>query len=246
MKKLVIAGNWKMNKTRNEAIDFVTELNAKELNFDGEMMIFAPTYILSELNNLANDNLVIGAQNVHQMASGAYTGETSIEMIKSIGINTTLIGHSERRQYFNETDKIVNEKTIAALNSGLRAIVCVGETKDEREAGITNEILNTQTVKAFENVSAEDMKNVIVAYEPVWAIGTGLVASNEDANEACKYIRGVVAGLYSQEVADALVIQYGGSVNPANVKELMAQSDIDGALVGGASLEVDSFVSLLV
>lgn len=246
MKKLVIAGNWKMNKTSEEAIAFVNEINAKELNYAGEIMIFAPTIFLNELNKVANTNITIGAQNIHQMERGAMTGETSIEMIKSVGINATLVGHSERRQFFNETDKVVNEKTLAALAAGLRTIVCVGETQEEREAGITNEVLKTQTVKAFENVAIEDMANVIVAYEPVWAIGTGLVASNEDANEACKYTRSVIAELYNEEVANNLVIQYGGSVNPGNVKELMGQSDIDGALVGGASLEVESFVNLLV
>jgi triosephosphate isomerase len=183
---------------------------------------------------------------MHQAEAGAYTGEVSADMLVDLGIKNILIGHSERRQYFNETDKIVNEKLHLAINKGLNAVVCVGETKDEREAGITNTLLKTQTTKAFEEVAESDAKNVIIAYEPVWAIGTGLVATNEEANEACAYIRSVIADMYSQETADTIIIQYGGSVTPATVADLMGQSDIDGALVGGASLVVDSYVDLLV
>jgi triosephosphate isomerase len=248
MRKLVIAGNWKMNKTEKEGVAFVEELKKVNTdNFTGRKMIFAPSIMLKSLvESTKGSNIEIGAQNMHQAEAGAYTGEVSADMLVDLGIKNILIGHSERRQYFNETDKIVNEKLHLAINKGLNAVVCVGETKDEREAGITNTLLKTQTTKAFEEVAESDAKNVIIAYEPVWAIGTGLVATNEEANEACAYIRSVIADMYSQETADTIIIQYGGSVTPATVADLMGQSDIDGALVGGASLVVDSYVDLLV
>ncbi len=247
MRNIVIAGNWKMNKTKEEGLAFVEELKNKDLaGYSASKMIFAPSFMLDALVQATEGTeIIVGAQNMHQNESGAFTGEISADMLKSIGVETILIGHSERRQYFNETDAIVNEKLHLAINKGLKPVVCIGETLEEREGEITNQVLKTQTEGAFVNVDAKDAANTIIAYEPVWAIGTGMTATAEDANAACAYVREVVAGLYSQEVADQVIIQYGGSVNPANVEEILGQSDIDGALVGGASLEVDSYVSLL-
>ncbi len=247
MRNIVIAGNWKMNKTKEEGLAFVEELKTQELsNYKATKMVFAPSFMLDALVEATKGTeIIIGAQNMHQAESGAFTGEISADMLKSIGVETILIGHSERRQYFNETDAIVNEKLHLAIAKGLNPVVCIGETLEEREQEITEEVLKTQTVGAFKDVDAKDAANTVIAYEPVWAIGTGMTATAEDANKACAYVREVVAGLYSQEVADQVIIQYGGSVNPSNVEEILGQSDIDGALVGGASLAVDSYVSLL-
>ncbi len=247
MRNIVIAGNWKMNKTKAEGLSFVEELKTQDLSsYKATKMVFAPSFMLDALVEATKGTeIIIGAQNMHQEESGAFTGEISADMLKSIGVETILIGHSERRQYFNETDAIVNQKLHLAINKGLNPVVCIGETLEERESGITEEVLKTQTVGAFANVDTKDVANTVIAYEPVWAIGTGMTATAEDANKACAYVREVVAGLYSQEVADQVVIQYGGSVNPSNVEEILGQSDIDGALVGGASLAVDSYVSLL-
>lgn len=247
MRNIVIAGNWKMNKTKAEGLSFVEELKTQDLSsYKATKMVFAPSFMLDALVEATKGTeIIVGAQNMHQEESGAFTGEISADMLKSIGVETILIGHSERRQYFNETDAIVNQKLHLAINKGLNPVVCIGETLEERESGITEEVLKTQTVGAFANVDAKDVANTVIAYEPVWAIGTGMTATAEDANKACAYVREVVAGLYSQEVADQVVIQYGGSVNPSNVEEILGQSDIDGALVGGASLAVDSYVSLL-
>ncbi len=247
MRNVIIAGNWKMNKTNQEGIDFVSELKASNLdNYDAKKLIFVPSIMLSDLAKEAiNSDLVIGAQNMHQDPKGAYTGEISAQMLKSIGIKYILIGHSERRQFFNETDMIVNQKLKLAIENELVPTVCVGETLEEREANITNTVLETQIKGAFSNIDINDMSNVIIAYEPVWAIGTGLVATPTQANEACSFVRKVVASIFDNEVAENIVIQYGGSVSPANVDEIMSQTDIDGALVGGASLEVDSYLKLL-
>ena len=248
MKKNVIAGNWKMNKTNSEGVAFINELKSIDTTgFSGQKLIFAPTIMLQELlNETKGTDIAIGVQNIHQNEEGAFTGETSIKMVKSLGINYVLVGHSERRQYFNESDKIVNTKTKLVLENDLKAVVCVGETLEERKAEITNSILNTQVTNGLDGIEEADMKDIIIAYEPVWAIGTGLVASAEDANEACKYIRSVIKDMYNSEVAEAVVIQYGGSVTPDSVNELISQTDIDGALVGGASLDATSYSKLLV
>ncbi len=247
MRKVVVAGNWKMNKTIEEARSFANELKTKDLSgFNCEKMVFAPSYMLEQLSKeLEGTSVVVGCQNMHQLESGAMTGEISADMIKSIGIKDVLVGHSERRQFFNESDKVVNEKMLMAIKKDLNPFLCIGETLEEREAGIMEKVLKTQTVKAFENISSDDAKKVVIAYEPVWAIGTGKTATAEDANSACRFVREVVAEIYDVEVAKNMVIQYGGSVNPGNVDEILSQPDIDGALVGGASLEVDSYVSLL-
>ncbi len=247
MRNIVIAGNWKMNKTKEEGLAFVEALKSKDLaSFEAKKQIFAPSFMLDALVEATKGtDITVGAQNMHQEENGAFTGEISADMLKSIGVDTILIGHSERRQYFNETNEIVNAKLQLAIKKDLNAVVCIGETLEEREEGITNNVLKEQTEKAYANVSAEDAAKTIIAYEPVWAIGTGMTATAEDANKACAYVREVMAGLYTQEVADQVVIQYGGSVKPENVAEILGQSDIDGALVGGASLDVDSYVALL-
>ncbi len=247
MKRTVVAGNWKMNKTLEEAKKFIVELTSKELpNKEIEVELYVPSVYLMVLNTYVKDtNIKLGAQNIYQELSGAFTGETSIEMLKSIGIERTLVGHSERREYFNETDKIVNQKVLLCLENDVKPVVCIGETLDQREANITNNVLKTQVTEALKNVSKEDMKNIIVAYEPVWAIGTGVTATAEDANEACKYVRNVIESLYDSETAENTVIQYGGSVKPENVQEILSQEDINGALVGGASLEVESYLQLI-
>lgn len=246
MNRVVIAGNWKMHKTIDEAVQFVEELKKEDLGTEVEAHLYVPAVYLDRLSNLVKgSNIVVGAQNVHQELKGAFTGEIAISMLESVNIKNTLVGHSERRQYFNETDVIVNQKTILCLENGISPVVCVGETLEERDAKVTNQVLKDQTTKALKGVSETDMEKVIIAYEPVWAIGTGKTSTPEDANDACKYIREVVKDIYNEEIANNLVIQYGGSVKPDNVKEILAQSDINGALVGGASLEKDSFVQLI-
>ncbi len=247
MKRTVVAGNWKMNKTLEEAKEFIVDLTSNKLPNDNiEVELYVPSVYLMVLNTYVKDtNIKLGAQNIYQELSGAFTGETSITMLKSIGIERTLVGHSERREYFNETDKIVNQKVLLCLENDIKPVVCIGETLDQREANITNNVLKTQVTEALKNVTKEDMENIIIAYEPVWAIGTGVTATAEDANEACKYVRSVIASLYDEEIATNTVIQYGGSVKPENVQEILSQEDINGALVGGASLEVQSYLELI-
>ncbi len=247
MKRTVVAGNWKMNKTLEEAKEFILELTSTKLpNNDIEVELYVPTIYLAILNTYVKDTKIkLGAQNIYQELSGAFTGETSISMLKSIGIEKTLIGHSERREYFNETDKIVNQKVLLCLENDIKPVICIGETLDQREANITNNVLKTQVTEALKNVLEEDIKNIIIAYEPIWAIGTGVTATAEDANEACKYVRSIIKSLYNEEIAQNTVIQYGGSVKPENVKEILSQEDINGALVGGASLNVDSYLELI-
>lgn len=248
MRKVIISGNWKMNKTKEEAIEFFNQLSKIDLsNKKCEMKIFAPNLYIDTLNKMiANLNVEIGCQNMHQLDAGAYTGEISARMLNSIEINNVLVGHSERRQYFNETDKIVNEKLKMALANNIVATFCVGELLEERESNITNKILEEQITNGLSGISESEISSIIVAYEPVWAIGTGLTASSEDANNACKFIRGLISKLYNEEVAENIVIQYGGSVTPDTVNELLSQSDIDGALVGGASLDATSYAKLLI
>ncbi len=247
MRNTIIAGNWKMNKTLDEALAFVEELkNTDTSASSAQKMIFAPSLFLSELVKATEGtDIVVGSQNLHEQESGAYTGEISADMLLSIGVTTTLIGHSERREYYNETDAVVNAKMKLAIAKNIKPILCIGEILSERENDLTNSVLERQVKKAFEGLTEEEIKDVVIAYEPVWAIGTGLTATSKQANEACNFVRSIVASLYSEETANNMVIQYGGSVNPGNVEELLGKSDIDGALVGGASLEVASYVALL-
>jgi triosephosphate isomerase (TIM) len=247
MRKPIIAGNWKMHKVLSEAASFVEEV--KGLVPPAEKMdsvICAPAPFLERLVNIVKDyDLKIGAQNMHFEDSGAFTGEVSPVMLKDLGVTYVILGHSERREMFAETDETVNKKTLSAFKHGLIPIVCCGETLEEREAGKTNEIVSSQVKKALTGLTPEQAKQVVIAYEPIWAIGTGKSSSAEDANEVCGHIRQVVAEQFSKEVADAIRIQYGGSVKPSNIKEFLAQEHIDGALVGGASLDPQSFLQLL-
>ncbi len=240
-----MAGNWKMNKTRDEALQFIYAVsNRLPKNEKLDSIICAPAIILRDLVKRQGDDLRIGAQNMHEKESGAYTGEISPVMLQSTGVEYVILGHSERRQYFNETDEAVNLKIHKALEFNLKPILCVGESLEQRESGITHTILENQIHKAFLNVKEEELNNIIIAYEPIWAIGTGKVASAEVADEACGYIRSLIRDLYSPKAADQIRILYGGSVSTKNVDELMAQPNIDGGLVGGASLNADSFIEL--
>jgi len=247
MRKPIIAGNWKMHLTIEEAKDFVSEIENKLPSAEEvDSVLCVPfTHLPSLVEQAKGKALAIGAQNVHFEEQGAFTGEVSPKMLSSIGVDYVIIGHSERRQYFNETDETVNLKAHAAFKHNLIPIICVGEYLEEREAGQTKQVVRTQVEKAFANLSPEQATKTVIAYEPIWAIGTGKSSSAADANEVNAYIRTVVAELYSTEVADQIRIQYGGSVKPENIKEYMAQPDIDGALVGGASLKPDSFLQLL-
>ena len=246
MRKPIIAGNWKMNKTRDEALQFIYAVKAHVASTDVvESVVCAPFPYLRCLVKRQGASLRVGAQNMHFESAGAYTGEVGPEMLTSIGVSYVVLGHSERREMFNETDETVNKKVHAAFANGLTPIICVGESLEQRETGATNAVVDTQTVAALEGLTDEQVKRVVIAYEPIWAIGTGRTATAEQANETIGYIRSVIERVYGREVAEAVRIQYGGSVNPSNIKELMAQEHIDGALVGGASLDPKSFLSLV-
>ncbi|MBM7567026.1 triose-phosphate isomerase [Paenibacillus sacheonensis] len=246
MRKPIIAGNWKMFKTVSEATAFFADVKGKA-EVDGvETVICAPFTTLPALVEAAKGTTIaIGAQNVHFEDNGAYTGEISGIMLKDLGVQYVIIGHSERRAYFAESDEIVNKKVHAAFKHGLTPIVCVGEKLEEREAEQTKSVCKVQTEAAFQGLSAAQAAEVVVAYEPIWAIGTGKSSTSADAEDVIAFIRGVVAGLYDAATANAVRIQYGGSVKPNNVSEYMGQSNIDGALVGGASLEPASFIQLV-
>ncbi|MFD1957037.1 triose-phosphate isomerase [Paenibacillus thailandensis] len=246
MRKPIIAGNWKMFKTVSEAESFFSEVKGKAEVEGVESVICAPFTALPALVQAAKGtSIAIGAQNLHFEDSGAYTGEVSGIMLKELGVKYVIIGHSERRAYFAETDEIVNKKVHAAFRHGLTPIVCVGEKLEEREAGQTKDVCKTQTVAAFQGLSAEQAAEVVIAYEPIWAIGTGKSSTAADAQDVIGYIRGIVASLYGETTASAVRIQYGGSVKPNNVAEYMREADIDGALVGGASLEPASYIALV-
>jgi triosephosphate isomerase len=245
-RKPIIAGNWKMFKTVGEAQAFFSEVKGKA-EVDGvESVICAPFTALPALVEAAKGtSIAIGAQNLHFEDNGAFTGEISGVMLADLGVKYVIIGHSERRAYFAETDEIVNKKTHAAFKHGLTPIVCVGEKLEEREADQTKEVCKVQTEAAFQGLSAEQAAQVVIAYEPIWAIGTGKSSTAADAEDVIAYIRGIVAGLYGEATANAVRIQYGGSVKPNNVTEYLGQANIDGALVGGASLEPASYIALV-
>ncbi|AOV06908.1 triose-phosphate isomerase [Sporosarcina ureilytica] len=247
MRKRIIAGNWKMHKTAEEAKQFTEEVLTKLPESEKvEAIVCPPALYLENLVEMAKDsNLSIAAQTMHEAKEGAFTGEVSPAMLVSIGVKHVVLGHSERREYYNETNESVNAKTKAAFENGLTPIVCVGETLEERESDATVKIVSDQVTKAFSDVSAENAKQAVIAYEPIWAIGTGKTATAEDANEVCGAIRNTVENLYGADVANAVRIQYGGSVNPKNIEELLSMEHIDGALVGGASLEPASFLQLV-
>ena len=246
MRRKVIAGNWKMNMLPNEAMACIEQLASLVKDTENEVILCVPyTDLFYSLLTAQGTNIKIGAQNMHFEEKGAFTGEVSGPMLKCIGVEYVIIGHSERRQYFAETDETVNKKIKAALTNELKPIVCVGETLEQRESGKAEEVFTTQTRKAFEGLSAEDAKKVIIAYEPIWAIGTGKTATSEDANNSVKAIRNEIRSLYGDEVADEIIIQYGGSVKSSNAKELFTTSDIDGGLVGGASLKAEEFAKIV-
>ncbi|HOZ54422.1 MAG TPA: triose-phosphate isomerase [Clostridia bacterium] len=246
MRKKVIAGNWKMNMLPNEAISFIQNLAPMVKDSKHEVVLCVPyTDLFYSLLTAQGTNIKIGAQNMHWEENGAYTGEVSAKMLKSIGVEYVIIGHSERRQYFAETDETVNKKVKAAFINGLKPIVCVGESLEEKEKGKTEEIITSQTQKALEGLSNEQIINTIIAYEPIWAIGTGKTATATDANDSIKAIRNKIKDLYGIEVSQQVIIQYGGSVKASNAKELFETSDIDGALIGGASLKVDELEKII-
>lgn len=242
LRQAVIAGNWKMNKNRAEAAELINALKPIAADKTCGVIICVPyTNLETALELTKGTNIKVGAENCHFKKSGAFTGEISADMLKEMGVEYVIIGHSERRQYFAETDLTVNRRTKAALAAGLKVILCVGEMLAEREDGITEDVVELQTVAAFTGISAEDAKNVIIAYEPVWAIGTGKTATAEQANETIGYIRKVLAENFCADCAAKVRIQYGGSMKGSNAKELMAQPEIDGGLIGGASLKAPDF-----
>ena len=235
-----------MNNTPAETTALINAMKPLVKDADCDVVICAPYIdLFAAMAAAEGSNIKIGAENCHWAEKGAFTGEVSAEMLKAAGVPYVIIGHSERRQYFGETDETVRDRVRAALNAGLKVILCVGEVLSERQLGITAEVVRKQTKVALSGVSEEELKDIIIAYEPVWAIGTGLTATPEQANEVCKLIRELIAELYSKDAADRFVIQYGGSMNDANAKDLLAQYDVDGGLIGGASLKADKFAAIV-
>jgi len=243
LRRTVIAGNWKMNKTPAEATELINTIKAEiagKKTDECDIVACVPYVdIANVVEAVKGSPIKVGAENVHWEKSGAYTGEISADMLKAVGVEYVIIGHSERRQYFGETDITVNKRVHAALAAGLKVILCVGELLEQREQGITAEIVSMQTKIDLMGVTAEDMKNIIIAYEPVWAIGTGKTATAAQADEVCGIIRNVIASLYSKAVADSTTIQYGGSMNAKNAEELLSMENVDGGLIGGASLKAE-------
>lgn len=241
MRKPIIAGNWKMNKTPSEARELVSALIPLVKDAKYDVVVCTPAVDFAAVSEvIKGTNIKLGAENMHWKESGAYTGELSAAMLKESGVEYVILGHSERRQYFGETDATVNQRVLAAVKAGLTPIICVGEKKEEREAGYTNALVTYQTQIALSGLTADEVKHVVIAYEPVWAIGTGLTATDEQANETIGVIREAVRAAYG-DAADDVRIQYGGSMNPKNCKGLMAQPEIDGGLIGGASLKAEDF-----
>lgn len=246
MKKNIIAGNWKMNKTNAETKALIEELKPLVKDAQCEVVCCVPfTNIATAKKAARGSKIKIGAQNVHWAEKGAYTGEISAEMLKELKVEYVLTGHSERRQYFGETDETVNLRTKAALNAGLKVIVCVGELLEEREEGLTASVVTRQTEIALKDISKQELKRIVIAYEPVWAIGTGKTATAQDANDTIKIIRKVINKKYGRASASSIRIQYGGSMNPKNATELMAMPQIDGGLIGGASLKAEDFAKVV-
>ena len=245
-RKTVIAGNWKMNKTPAEATELLTAMIPLVKDADCDVIACVPYVDLqAALDATKGTNIKIGAENCHWEKSGAYTAEVSAPMLKAMGLEYVIIGHSERRQYFGETDVTVNKRVKAALSEGLTVILCVGEYLEQREQGVTAEVCAMQTKIALKDVSKEDMSKIIIAYEPVWAIGTGLTATSDQADEVCGIIRNVIADLYGAEIAEATTIQYGGSMNDGNAEELLSKVNVDGGLIGGASLVAEKFARIV-
>lgn len=246
MRKPIIAGNWKMNNTLEEALKLVQDLKPLVKGAKCDVVVCPSFVCLNDVvKAVQGSNIAVGAQNMHCEENGAFTGEVSPVMLKQLGVSYVILGHSERRQYFNECDEIINKKVRSALIHQLIPIVCCGETLYEREAGVTHEVLGRQIKIGLKGFNSFELKNMVVAYEPVWAIGTGKTATDEQANQAISYIRGIIAEMYGSDTAESIRIQYGGSVKPSTIKAQMAQPDIDGALVGGASLKAEDFASII-
>lgn len=246
LRKAVIAGNWKMNKTPAEAKVLIEEIAPLVKNAVCDVVVCVPYVDLcTALETTKGTNIHVGAENCHWEPSGAYTGEISAPMLKAMGVEYVIIGHSERRTYFGETDVTVNKRVRAALDNGLKVILCVGEYLEQREQGITAELVAMQVKIALGGVSSEELKNIIIAYEPVWAIGTGLTATTDQAEEVCAQIRATLASLYCEDCANAVTIQYGGSMNAKNAKELLSKENVDGGLIGGASLKAPDFAAIV-
>jgi triosephosphate isomerase len=248
MRRKVIAGNWKMHKDLSESQNLISKLinvlGKEDVNCD--IIICPPFTSLSEAADLVkNTKIKLGAQNMHFENKGAFTGEVSAAMLKSVGCEYVILGHSERRAIFNESDEIINRKIKKALDSGLKPIFCIGETLQQRDGGIMNDVIKWQVTEGLQHISKGEMEKVIIAYEPVWAIGTGVTATPQQAQEVHVYVRQLINNIFSEDTAQELIIQYGGSVKPDNARELLSQSDIDGALVGGACLEADSFLKII-
>ena len=244
MRRKLIAGNWKMNNDVEESIKLVQALNSSVLNKNVDVLVCPPfTSLYPVIHELKNSSIKAGAQNMHFEESGAFTGEVSPKILKNLGVEYVIIGHSERRQHFGETDQFINKKVKAALKYGLKPILCVGESLEQREAGREKETVRRQLIKDLDGI--REGEKIVVAYEPIWAIGTGKTATSTQANEMSSFIREVLADIFSKDAADNIIIQYGGSVKASNAKEIMEQSDIDGALVGGASLKADEFIKII-
>ncbi len=242
MRKPIIAGNWKMNKTPEEAKELVTALVPLVKDAKCDVVICPPFVDLCAVKPIiAGTNIHLGVQNIHWAGKGAFTGEISADMLKAHGVEYAIVGHSERRQYFGETDATVNQRAKAAIAAGITPIICVGESLEQRESGVTNAVVSGQTKAALDGIEAKDVETLVIAYEPIWAIGTGKTATKEDANATIAVIRGAIAEVYGKDVAEKVRIQYGGSMNPKNASELMSMPEIDGGLIGGASLKAEDF-----
>ena len=246
MRTPIIAGNWKMNKTPAEATQLIQELKPLVKDAKSTVVVCVPALCVHAAKQAARGSKIkVGVQNMHWAASGAYTGELSADMCKACGVDYVIVGHSERRQYFGETDETVNKRALAVVRAGMTPIICVGERKEQREAGYTDALVEYQTLIALTGMTAAEVKKVVIAYEPVWAIGTGLTATDEQANETIGVIRAALARKYGKRVADKVRIQYGGSMRPSNVDGLMKQPEIDGGLIGGASLKAEDFARIV-
>lgn len=246
MRKPIIAGNWKMNNNMKESVKLVEDIKSYDLDDGVDAVVCVPFTNLRDVKEaLEGTDIKLGAQNMHWEENGAFTGEISPLMLKELEVDYVILGHSERRQYFNESDESVNKKMKAALDHDLKPIVCVGESLEEKEAGREKEVVEAQVRKAFQDISEDNIEDIVIAYEPIWAIGTGKTASADDANNMISFIRDIVGEIYNKAARDIVRIQYGGSVKPDNIKELMGKSQVDGALVGGASLKAEDFTNLI-
>lgn len=247
MRKIVIAGNWKMNKGVADSVKLASEIAALVKPEAGVEVVIAPTYLATAkvADVIKGSAVKLAVQDIHWKDQGAFTGKVSVDMVKEIGVEYVIVGHSEQRQYFGETDEKINQKVVKILSEGLTPIICIGETLEERNGGNLEKVLSTQVKGAFANLSADDAKKCIIAYEPVWAIGTGVTATNEQAQDTQAFVRSVVKSLYGEKIAEGITIQYGGSMNANNAAGLLAQKDIDGGLIGGAALKPDTFVAIV-